>query len=366
MRGDSVSENGFYQKRVYHDQLVEKELFQDKYAELKDKYKYWVSIWGHEAKETSSHNHSNQHQCAKMNTDPKKHVFEEIAIAAFLICIWEQRKKPVRFVDLGCGNGFLVYLLAKEGYHGYGIDVDARHIWTVYDGKPILIQEKLDMPSLIFDVRTGRPVNSSWDDQIPHSEASTIVEEGFDENDLWLLGNHADELTPWIPIVAAKSNIHATRQACTTPKFACLYFILPCCFHDLAGDRNPFGRTIPQSHDQMCHGRYGYYLRWIEYLGQDVCGFETEREWLRIPSTKNIAIISQEWIKSIDQMEELEQNITNLVAGVQYKARLSHIDRKLLKQRCQTSLRSRTASEDQDIVQDLADAFGSIDVLEDI
>ena len=28
------------------------------------------------------------------------------------------------FVDLGCGNGFLVHILTSEGYRGYGIDLN--------------------------------------------------------------------------------------------------------------------------------------------------------------------------------------------------------------------------------------------------
>lgn len=31
-----------------------------------------------------------------------------------------KERKDVSFVDLGCGNGFLVYLLASEGFTGYG------------------------------------------------------------------------------------------------------------------------------------------------------------------------------------------------------------------------------------------------------
>lgn len=40
-------------------------------------------------------------------------------------------KKP-SFVDLGCGNGLLVYILNKEGYPGSGIDVRKRKIWNHY------------------------------------------------------------------------------------------------------------------------------------------------------------------------------------------------------------------------------------------
>lgn len=37
-------------------------------------------------------------------------------------------RKPT-FIDLGCGNGLLTFLLVSEGYDGYGIDIADRKIW---------------------------------------------------------------------------------------------------------------------------------------------------------------------------------------------------------------------------------------------
>ena len=100
-----------YQKRVHHDQLVPKVAFQNTYHRLKEKYaRYWVEHWTEE-------------------TDPSKHVFEDVAIASFLIVLWDAYKEKPRFVDIGCGNGFLVYILTSEGYSGYGIDLSKRKLW---------------------------------------------------------------------------------------------------------------------------------------------------------------------------------------------------------------------------------------------
>lgn len=93
-----------YEKRVNHDLVVAKEQFQNRYISLKKKYSsQLVNLW-----------------CEL--TDPKKHVFEDLAIAAFLIELWEIHYKGLgdnfEFRDLGCGNGLLVYILNMEGYKG--------------------------------------------------------------------------------------------------------------------------------------------------------------------------------------------------------------------------------------------------------
>lgn len=78
-------------------------------------------------------------------TDPLKFVYEDIAIATYLILLWrqERRKKGLTsyqtFVDLGCGNGLLVYILSGEGHHGLGIDIKKRNIWDMFS-KQIKLQ----------------------------------------------------------------------------------------------------------------------------------------------------------------------------------------------------------------------------------
>ena len=68
-------------------------------------------------------------------TDPQKFVFEDVAIAAYLITLWrsdpEEKAKP-SFVDLGCGNGLLVYILNGEGFPGFGVDIRKRKIWDQF------------------------------------------------------------------------------------------------------------------------------------------------------------------------------------------------------------------------------------------
>lgn len=78
-------------------------------------------------------------------TDPSKFVYEDVAIAAYLLLLWEQNdsKKKRTFVDLGCGNGLLVYILAKEGHSGIGLDVRKRNIWDMYPPDVILQVSKI-------------------------------------------------------------------------------------------------------------------------------------------------------------------------------------------------------------------------------
>jgi tRNASer (uridine44-2'-O)-methyltransferase len=112
-------------------------------------------------------------------TDPLKFVFEDIAIASYLIVLWNQEnekngsKNKPSFVDLGCGNGLLVYLLTNEGFRGIGIDLRKRKIWDKY-GSNVKLLEKVFTPS---------------DDSLKFSE--------YD----WLIGNHSDELTPWYALL---------------------------------------------------------------------------------------------------------------------------------------------------------------------
>lgn len=50
------------------------------------------------------------------NTDPEKFIYEDIHIACYLILAWRHLKTNVKcFVDLGCGNGLLVYILNDQG-----------------------------------------------------------------------------------------------------------------------------------------------------------------------------------------------------------------------------------------------------------
>ncbi|XP_052459138.1 probable tRNA (uracil-O(2)-)-methyltransferase isoform X4 [Carassius gibelio] len=89
------------------------------YHQLKEKYKALVKVWPEV-------------------TDPEKFVFEDVAIATYLLVLWgeERTEKGTTtkqsFVDLGCGNGLLVHILNNEGHPGKGMDIRKRKIWDMY------------------------------------------------------------------------------------------------------------------------------------------------------------------------------------------------------------------------------------------
>lgn len=283
-----------YTKRVNHDQVVPKQLFQDRYITLKQKYaKFLVDNWSE-------------------STDPRKHVFEDIAIAAFLVELWKSiypNKKSFEFRDLGCGNGVLVYILTMEGYKGEGIDARARKSWDAF---PVNIRsclkEQVLVPSVLLRPHpmayaqnpmltdNGQVWKVPIYDKIQHqgnvknSGKNFQLVECYTSQELlndpkvnvaefpantFIIGNHSDELTCWIPLLGYP------------------FMVIPCCSHNLNGDKTRYpiikglnGRT---SHEG--NSTYQGLVDHTEYLAL-LCGWKVEREMLRIPSTRNSALIS--------------------------------------------------------------------------
>ncbi|KAJ1654067.1 tRNA(Ser) Um(44) 2'-O-methyltransferase [Dispira simplex] len=198
-----------YRKRSQHDVLVPKSQYFQRYATLKTRYgPAWVERWPEK-------------------TDARKFVFEDIAIATWLLCLWDRT---------------LVDSALSESQRGFGIDQSARKVWELYGLGPQL------------QARTLYPVDAKFE----HVE--------------WFLGNHADELVPWIPIMAAKSHYDAK------------VVVIPCCPFILSGQR--------LRHPTPGMTRFQTYVEYVKMVMQ-TCGYHVEEEHLRIPSTKNIALIGR-------------------------------------------------------------------------
>lgn len=62
--------------------------------------------------------------------------------------------------------------------------------------------------------------------------------------------------------------------------YSCRFFVLPCCFFDFYGK---------YQRRQCRKSQYKEYIDFIAEVSQ-VCGFNTEEDCLRIPSTKRVGV----------------------------------------------------------------------------
>ena len=107
----------------------------------------------------------------------------------------------------------------------------------------------------------------------------------------WLLGNHSDELTPWIPVMAALTSA------------ASKFFVLPCCPFTFTGKFVKKNAKVSQYRD---------YLDYVRGVGS-ACGFEMEEDRLRIPSTKRICFVGRSRIKHGADQETQMQTILDMI-----------------------------------------------------
>lgn len=214
------------------------------------------------------------------STDPAKFVYEDIAIATYLLILWEKERdmkgieKRQSFLDLGCGNGLLVHILTGEGHPGLGIDLRKRKIWDLFPKTTCL------------EVRTITPSSLTL----------------FPEID-WLIGNHSDELTPWIPVIAARSS------------YNCRFFLIPCCAYEFNGKK--------YQRDTASKSQYVEYMQYIKYLSEK-CGFKTDMDKLRIPSTKRICLVG--WERTYpEEKSALQDKLIQEMIGARSKKEDSNV-----------------------------------------
>ncbi|KAL6710765.1 tRNA(Ser) Um(44) 2'-O-methyltransferase [Coniothyrium glycines] len=285
-----------YTKRVHHDQIIPQKAFGDTYAYMKGKYaKDLIEGWVEQ-------------------TPPEKHVFEDLGIAAFLIELWTEMYAPAAtkdeytdepddqdrrkraqaafpgFVDIGCGNGLLVYLLVSEGWSGWGFDARRRKTWdklsfsshSTTSSSDAYLKELLLVPS-VLQPDPSEPICNA---PPPHN--------GIFPNGTFIISNHADELTPWTPLLAYLSS---------SP-----FIAIPCCSHDFGGTRfrapvykeyfngDHFSTTLIEGKQPSA---YASLCSWVSRLTEAV-GYQAEKEHLRIPSTRNTALVGRKQISVND------------------------------------------------------------------
>ncbi|KAI5810033.1 hypothetical protein DFH27DRAFT_629823 [Peziza echinospora] len=333
---NSTGTHAGYVKRVNHDVVLGKELFQDIYLYLKGRHarrlmEGWVE-----------------------STDPRKHVFEDLGIAAFLLGIWRERyylegddtentplstttptetpaatltstiakslkkrstantkspwagpkRKWAGFVDIGCGNGVLVDILRREGYEGYGIDARRRKTWDVLLNSPTSpvfpsassttasrwLRQEILVPSTLLPTTTTAT--------LPWESTEFGFTDGIYPPNTFLISNHSDQLTGWTPLLATLSD---------SP-----FLAIPCCAYTLSADKFRPGsdvswvREILRSAQQnssnpggeggkgIAGSTYSGLVAWAEGLAGK-CGWKVEKEVLRIPSTRNVGLLGWEF-----------------------------------------------------------------------
>ncbi|KAH8825829.1 DUF1613-domain-containing protein [Flagelloscypha sp. PMI_526] len=311
-----------YKKRVQHDCVVPRETYQDLYLVMRERWKGMVDEW-------------------KESTDPRKHVFEliknekDIAIAAYLMLVWKEMfrregmvegglepwktwgRPPAGFLDLGCGNGLLTHILISEGYAGIGLDVRARASWSSYSNST---QEALFVCA-IDPTKTEEavlPEHFTPAGPVPPIPANHSIPAGspfslpiFRPNQ-FIISNHADELTPWTPILAT---LHDSSG----------FLNIPCCpwMFDRRFNRSKAGEFLPSSPspaltehseagseleaitvetfastlnlgggEEGWKSGYAQYRIWLAGLS-DACGWVVETDVLRIPSTRGWAVVGR-------------------------------------------------------------------------
>lgn len=171
-----------------------------------------------------------------------------------------------------CGNGLLTHILTAEGYKGEGIDLRARTSWSHY---PESTQSHLHVHA--FD---------------PTCHSSTP--DPYLRPGVFIIGNHADELTPWVPVL---STFHSASG----------YLSIPCCAHTFDGrfqrdktkntaifpvhdDDDAFIESLNLGGEGSNKSAYSTYRIWLASLSL-FCGWKVECETLRIPSTRNWSIV---------------------------------------------------------------------------
>ncbi|KAI1626893.1 hypothetical protein EDD37DRAFT_605723 [Exophiala viscosa] len=266
---------------VLKDTILPQHIVQNTYTRLKQQYaQNLISRWAEK-------------------TEPSKHVFEDLSIAAFVIELWKQMYTTDNFpgfVDIACGNGVLSYILIKEGYHGRGFDARRRKTWEVLEMDPYL-DEMICVPQPFLDAAP-----SDSDGVIPGAR----IHSGFFKPGTFVISNHADELTPWTPILAA--------LAC--PQNPLPFLAIPCCSHALSGAKHRYSpkdirnTSINDKEGQPASGdlkalraakvkaanhaddksMYACLTRKVVAIAEDI-GFDVELTLMRIPSTRNIGVM---------------------------------------------------------------------------
>lgn len=338
----------------FQDNLIPRHLIQNTYTRLKLTYA--------------------QHLCQKWveSTEPSKHVFEDLAITAFLIELWrnmygvappkataeqQQEKEDEKvvkfpgFVDVACGNGVLVYILLMEGYKGWGFDARRRKTWSIFpDWVQQNLQESLYIPKPFAVASSSKEEQENGISELTSN--GIAYHTGEFPRDTFIISNHADELTVWTPLMAA--------AAC--PEAPLPFVSIPCCSHSLSGARYRYPppkkqQNKPSKNDSeeeeqqqpatgdlkalrkakiaastaqpdadldstaVLNSMYGSLTAKTMSIAAEI-GYDVEKTLLRIPSTRNMGVVGgrkstvQKRMNRQSTTTEANQDIEELIAEI--------------------------------------------------
>lgn len=227
-----------------------------------------------------------------------------------------------------------MHILLSEGYQGFGVDVRARASWSHYPPStrshlhvnaldPTLILGHADPATIVSDTIAGTPPNNEADadpsGNLQHersAEDDEIQSQLQIPSGVFIIGNHADELTPYVPILGILYRASG-------------YLNIPCCpwdldqrfsranntqypppMHDVgeadysedeikgaevgrvSGNDDRWIESLNLGGDGKFTSSYSAYRIWLAQL-TSWCGWEIETEVLRIPSTRNWALVGE-------------------------------------------------------------------------
>ena len=336
-----------YTKRVHHDRMFSQQRVQNTYTELKQRHA--------------------QRLCDRWveKTEPSKHVFEDLGIAAFLIEMWKdmygtgsdavdqagndivkERGAFPGFVDIGCGNGVLVDTLLREGYSGWGFDARRRKTWATFEESTRdQLKEMILIPQPLFEL----PHDSKYPIYANGgilSEGLSVAATGKAEDGVaawhngifpwgtFIISNHADELTAWTPLLASISSSPFLAIPCCSHNLSGLRFRAPSVFNNNSADAlapSYFAAHInrsksiaiaiacPDNEEIFGEGPERGNLKDLNANARakqpsaysSLCdwvahlaarvGYKVEREMLRMPSTRNVGIVGRAMMPEFEE-----------------------------------------------------------------
>ena len=259
------------------------------------------------------------------------------------------------FVDIGCGNGVLVDILLREGYQGWGFDARSRKSWAIFEpSTQRQLQQMILLPQPLLDTNPDLSQKSKQHSPkilsklLPRACTTTRTSDreiewhsGVFPSGTFIISNHADELTPWTPLLAYLSLSPFLMIPCCSHNLSGLRFRAPSKFNSYLADtlaptffadnitKSKFvpisvAPTAEEDHqpkrgnlkDMGAANRskqpsaYAALCDWVTHLAHAV-GYEVEKEMLRLPSTRNTGLVGRklnpraEGLSATDRMDKV-------------------------------------------------------------